>query len=156
MIKSYLASIVLAFTLTTFLLSLIGIPPTVGFFGKYYVFRAALHSSTHSGALVWLTVIGLVNSAVASYYYLRLIVAMYMREPVVEQAPASASVGTKLALVITAIATFYLGMAPDRVLNYATTAAVNLQPGAQPAAKAGGMTKIELKFDTVNRAEPAK
>src|SRR4029077_14700632 len=79
----------LAFTLTIFMLSLIGIPTTAGFLGKYYVFTAAL--STHAQSLVWLTIIGLVNRRVASYYYLRLIVVMYMREPVVAEAPPPAS-----------------------------------------------------------------
>ena len=145
----------LAFTLTVFLLSLIGIPATAGFLAKYYVFSAALSSSAHSSALVWLTVIGLVNSGVASYYYLRLIVAMYMREPVVTQAPAPASVATRLALVIAAIATIYLGVIPGRVLNYATVAAVNLQLGAQAGVKSGGIIKIEIR-DRWNRAETAK
>src|SRR5207302_10991344 len=72
----------LAFTLTIFMLSLIGIPLTGGFFAKYYVFSAALQNN-----LVWLTIIGVVNSAVAAYYYLRLIVVMYMREPVIAEAP---------------------------------------------------------------------
>src|SRR5258708_35302894 len=67
---------VLAITLTVFLLSLIGIPATGGFFAKFYVFNAALKSD-----LVWLTVIGLINSAVAAYYCLRIIVVMYMYEP---------------------------------------------------------------------------
>jgi len=81
----------LAFTLTIFMLSLIGIPATAGFLAKYYVFNAALSANAHPTALVWLTIIGLVNSAVASYYYLRLIVVMYMREPVIAEAPAPAS-----------------------------------------------------------------
>jgi NADH-quinone oxidoreductase subunit N len=145
----------LAFTLTVFLLSLIGIPATAGFLAKYYVFSAALSSSAHSDALVWLTVIGLVNSAVASYYYLRLIVVMYMREPVVDQAPASPSVATRLALVIAAVATIYLGVGPGRVLNYATVAAANLQPVAQAGVKPRVMIKLEFR-DSANRAEPAK
>lgn len=145
----------LAATLTIFLLSLIGIPPTVGFFGKYYVFNAALHSNVHSTALVWLTVIGLVNSAVASYYYLRLIVVMYMREPAVQQAPASASIATRLALVIAAIATIYLGVVPGRVLDYANVAAINIQGRAQAGMKS--RTIIKLVFhDPANRSEPAK
>src|SRR5690349_12943674 len=117
----------LAFTLTIFMLSLIGIPATAGFLAKYYVFSAAL--SAHSSALVWLTVIGLVNSAVASYYYLRLIVVMYMREPVVAEAPAPASGAMKLALVLAAIATIYLGVMPGRVLNYSEAGAHDLMPG---------------------------
>src|SRR6202043_3212053 len=66
----------LAATLTIFLLSLIGIPITGGFFAKFYVFSAALQAN-----LVWLVIIGVMNSAVGSYYYLRVIVVMYMREP---------------------------------------------------------------------------
>ncbi len=62
--------------LTIFLLSLIGVPLTGGFFGKFYIFKAALESH-----LVWLTVLGLLNSAVAAYYYLRILVVMYMKEP---------------------------------------------------------------------------
>ena len=62
--------------LSIFLLSLIGVPLTGGFFGKFYIFKAALESH-----LVWLTVLGLLNSAVAAYYYLRILVMMYMREP---------------------------------------------------------------------------
>ena len=64
----------LAATLTFFLMSLIGIPITGGFFGKFYIFSAALKSN-----LIGLTVIGLVNSAVGAYYYLRVIVSMYMQ-----------------------------------------------------------------------------
>src|SRR5260370_18166560 len=65
----------LAATLTIFLLSLIGIPMTGGFFAKFYVFSAAVKAN-----LIWLTLIGVVNSAVRAYYYLRIIVVMYMRE----------------------------------------------------------------------------
>jgi formate hydrogenlyase subunit 3/multisubunit Na+/H+ antiporter MnhD subunit len=76
--------------------------------------------------MVWLTVIGLINSAVASYYYLRLIVVMYMREPVVAEPPAPASGATRLALVLAAIATIYLGVIPGRVLDSAERSAKNL------------------------------
>src|SRR5947208_4608025 len=66
----------LAATLTIFLLSLIGIPITGGFFAKFYVFSAALQAN-----LVGLVIIGVLNSAVGAYYYLRVMVVMYMREP---------------------------------------------------------------------------
>ncbi len=66
------------------LLSLTGIPPTVGFFGKYYVFVASI-----KGNLVWLTVIGALNSAVAAFYYLRIIWYMYFREPTSQRAVAA-------------------------------------------------------------------
>jgi NADH-quinone oxidoreductase subunit N len=121
----------LAFTLTIFMLSLIGIPVTAGFLAKYYVFAAALGAQSHSGALVALTVIGLVNSAVASYYYLRLIVVMYMREPAVDEAPAPAAPSMRLALVIAAIATIYLGVIPGRVVNLANMGAMKIAPEAK-------------------------
>ncbi len=66
----------MAAMLTIFLLSLIGVPLTGGFFGKFYIFKAALDAN-----LVWLTVLGLLTTAVAAYYYLRVLVVMYMNEP---------------------------------------------------------------------------
>src|SRR5215813_5134055 len=116
----------LALTLTIFMLSLIGIPATAGFLGKYYVFTSALSVTAHPTALVWLTVIGLINSAVASYYYLRLIVVMYMREPVIAEAPRSASLAMRLALVLAAIATIYLGVVPGRVIRSSQAGAHDL------------------------------
>lgn len=104
----------LAFTLTIFVLSLIGIPLTGGFFAKYYVFNAALKAN-----LVGLTIIGVINSAVAAYYYLRLIVVMYMREPAVEESPERVTPAMSTALVLAAIATIYLGVLPTSVVNYA-------------------------------------
>ncbi|HEY6348077.1 MAG TPA: NADH-quinone oxidoreductase subunit N [Candidatus Angelobacter sp.] len=120
----------LAFTLAIFMLSLIGIPLTGGFFAKYYVFSAALQ--TNQDSLVWLTIIGLVNSAIAAYYYLRLIVVMYMREPTVDTAPEPVAPAMSAALVLSAIATLYLGIVPSSVLNYAAKGAQDLTavPGA--------------------------
>ena len=113
---------VLAATLTIFLLSLIGIPITGGFFAKFYVFSAALQSS-----LVWLVIIAVVNSAIAAYYYLRVIVLMYMRDAQ-QPAPPVESVGMPLgiALTLTVAATIYLGVLPGRVLDYASRAAALL------------------------------
>ncbi|MCU1308217.1 MAG: NADH-ubiquinone oxidoreductase chain [Acidobacteriaceae bacterium] len=112
---------VLAATLTIFMLSLIGIPLTGGFFAKFYVFSAALKAN-----LVWLTIIGLVNSAVAAYYYLRLIVVMYMKDgdDSVQLTPVPFAVAS--ALLIAAGLTIYLGIMPGRVLEYATRSAQDL------------------------------
>jgi NADH-quinone oxidoreductase subunit N len=109
----------LAATLTIFLLSLIGIPITGGFFAKFYVFSAALQAD-----LVGLVIVGVLNSAIAAYYYLRIIVVMYMREPrgEVPVTPIPAGLGT--ALAITLVATIYLGVLPGRVLDYAARTAV--------------------------------
>jgi NADH-quinone oxidoreductase subunit N len=111
----------LAATLTIFLLSLIGIPITGGFFAKFYVFSAALQAN-----LVWLTIIGVLNSAVGAYYYLRIIVMMYMREPRKEIPVAPITLGLGSALAISLAATIYLGVLPGRVLEYASRSAAEL------------------------------
>jgi NADH-quinone oxidoreductase subunit N len=101
--------------LSIFLLSLIGVPLTGGFFGKFYIFKAALESN-----LVWLTVLGLLNSAVAAYYYLRILVVMYMHEP--SEAAKTAeplSGGLRLALILPALGTLFLGIFPSWVLDFA-------------------------------------
>jgi NADH-quinone oxidoreductase subunit N len=101
--------------LSIFLLSLIGVPLTGGFFGKFYIFKAALESH-----LVWLTVLGLLNSAVAAYYYLRILVMMYMHEP--GEATASLeplSPGLRAALILPALGTLFLGIFPTWVLEFA-------------------------------------
>ncbi|MEP6716995.1 MAG: NADH-quinone oxidoreductase subunit N [Terriglobia bacterium] len=111
---------VVAALMTVFLLSFIGVPLTGGFFGKFYIFRAALDSN-----LIWLTVLGLVNSAVAAYYYLRLLVIMYMHEPgEVANSLEPLSPGLGAALAIPAIGTFLLGMAPGVILDFARASSV--------------------------------
>ena len=101
--------------LTIFLLSLIGVPLTGGFFGKFYIFKAALESH-----LIWLAVLGLLNSAVAAYYYLRILVMMYMHEP--GEAASNVgplSPGLSAALILPAIGTLFLGIFPNWVLDFA-------------------------------------
>jgi NADH-quinone oxidoreductase subunit N len=112
---------ILAAVLTIFLLSLIGIPMTGGFFAKFYVFSAALQAN-----LVWLTIIGVLNSAVGAYYYLRIIVLMYMREPTVDAPvrPIPAALG--VALAVSLAATLYLGLLPGKVLDYASRSVAEL------------------------------
>jgi NADH-quinone oxidoreductase subunit N len=104
---------VLAGALTVFLISLIGIPITGGFFAKFYVFSAALQSN-----LVILTVLGVINSAIGAYYYLRLIVVMYMREPQEEVPVMSIPYPLAAALGIALLATIYLGVLPESVLRF--------------------------------------
>jgi len=111
----------LAAILTIFLLSLIGIPITGGFFAKFYVFSAALKSN-----LVWLTIIGVVNSAIAAYYYLRVIVVMYMREPKSADAVPRIRPALGVALAVSLLATIYLGVLPGRVLAFALKSAQDL------------------------------
>ena len=102
----------LAFCLSLFLLSLLGMPLTAGFIGKVMVFRAALDQGYYV-----LVVIGVLNTAVSAYYYLRLIIVMFFRERTSAwNAPRiPASIG--LALLITILGVLYLGLFPGRVLN---------------------------------------
>ncbi len=103
-----------------FLISLAGIPPTAGFFGKWFIFRAAM-----DGGLYWLTIIAFINSVIGAYYYLRVLVYMYMREPA---AGAPIAVPMKsgyvnAALVVSAILVIVLGLTPGSSLDVAVKAA---------------------------------
>jgi NADH-quinone oxidoreductase subunit N len=111
----------LAGALTIFLLSLIGIPITGGFFAKFYVFSAALQAN-----LTGLVIIGVLNSAVGAYYYLRIIVMMYMREARSDEPIAPVSPGVGTALAISMAVTIYLGVLPGRVLTYASRSVAEL------------------------------
>jgi NADH-quinone oxidoreductase subunit N len=108
---------VLAVTLTVCLLSLIGLPPTAGFVGKFYLFGAAIR-----GGYVWLAVIAVLNSVAAAYYYLRLIVYMYMRDPEKDGVRAVLTPAAGLALAVAVWTTFYLGLLPGGILAVARRA----------------------------------
>jgi NADH-quinone oxidoreductase subunit N len=112
----------LGFSMAVFMFSLAGIPPTAGFFAKYYVFSSAV-----ARGLTSLAVIGVLNSALSLYYYLRVIVAMYMRKsetPV----PVHADIGVRLVLLLSLLAVLWLGFGPtgfipgvENVLDWAKT-----------------------------------
>jgi NADH-quinone oxidoreductase subunit N len=106
-----------AAALTLFLLSFLGLPITAGFFGKLYIFRAAL--SSH---LVWLAILMAINSIIGAYYYFRLIVVMYMND-YKGNVPADASKGLSftagMVVAVAAVITLYLGLAPNLVLAIA-------------------------------------
>jgi NADH-quinone oxidoreductase subunit N len=107
----------LAFSL--FLVSLAGIPPTAGFFGKWFVFRAAMESGYYL-----LTIIAFLNSVIGVYYYLRVLVFMYMREPAAGApfATPMRSGYVNAALVLSAILVVWLGIAPSMSLDVAIKA----------------------------------
>jgi NADH-quinone oxidoreductase subunit N len=109
--------------LAIFVFSLIGVPLTGGFFAKFYIFKAALDSH-----LVWLTILGLINSAIAAYYYLKIIVAIYMHEPgaaTIALAPPSA--GERAAIWGSALGTLFLGIFPSALLSFASVSAAALR-----------------------------
>jgi len=104
-----------AASLSVFLLSLLGLPVTAGFFGKFYVFTAAVHSK-----LIWLAVLMAVNSVIGAYYYLRLIVVMYMHEPKAETAATTVKfpLTATIVLLVTVAGTLYFGLAPTKALTF--------------------------------------
>jgi NADH-quinone oxidoreductase subunit N len=110
-----------ALALALFLLSLVGIPPTAGFVGKFYLFGAAVRSG-----YVWLAVIGVLNSAVAAYYYLRVIVSMYMREPEGTPAVIMPSFAGALAVVVALWGVIQLGVFPAPLFDLAQSAVLPL------------------------------
>lgn len=106
-------------------LSLMGFPPTAGFFGKYYVFSAAVQAG---GGYLWLAVLGVLTSAVGAYYYLRVIVAMFMKEPE-PGAPLAVPMRSGYvvaALVVSGFLVLDLGLMPGRILEIAIRAAQQL------------------------------
>ena len=110
---------VTAALLAIFVFSLIGVPLTGGFFAKFYVFQAALNSH-----LVWLTILGLINSAIAAYYYLKILVAVYMHEPgpATERLPAP-SASLRVALWASALGILMLGIFPGTLLSFVSSSA---------------------------------
>ncbi|MFW5968204.1 MAG: NADH-quinone oxidoreductase subunit N [Persicimonas sp.] len=111
-----------------FMFSSAGIPPTGGFVGKLYVFRAAVDVGAQTGemAFIGLAVLGVLTSVAGVYYYLRVLVHMYMRDQKREVHPLVNS-GAKFALTVCAVLTLYLGVLPDRVLTWSQEAIADFQ-----------------------------
>jgi NADH-quinone oxidoreductase subunit N len=106
------SSPVLAFSLSIFLLSLLGMPLTAGFMGKIMVFSAAVNQG-----YIWLVVLGVLNTAISAYYYLRLIIVMFFRERTAAWEPPRIPASVAVALILTIVGVFYLGLFPGRVIN---------------------------------------
>jgi NADH-quinone oxidoreductase subunit N len=111
----------LAACFSLFLLSLLGLPATAGFLGKFYAFSAAVDHR-----LVWLVVIAAINSVIGAYYYLKVIVAMYFWDPNKDWTPSPMHAPMFIVLLLTAIGTIYLGILPDRVMQWAIASAQSL------------------------------
>jgi len=111
-----------AVALSIFLFSLAGIPPTAGFMGKFYIFKAAIGSD-----LIVLTVIAVLNSMVSAFYYLKIIVAMYMSEDSAKSAPElSKSMAIGVAVAICLLFVFVLGVYPGLLLDAAKASVLPL------------------------------
>jgi NADH-quinone oxidoreductase subunit N len=125
----------LSFPLAIFLLSLAGIPSTAGFIGKFYVFKSAWFTTP---TLRYVVVIAVVNSIISMYYYLYPVVVMFFRPLPPGFVRPSLERGTVLALVLTVLGTFYLGLLPNRLLKAVERGGSGEHTAAQlvaPAAK---------------------
>ncbi len=105
---------ILSLLMTIFLLSLAGFPPTAGFMSKFYIFSAAVKKG-----YIGLALIGVINSGISVYYYLRVVVLMYMVEPSREFRPLRVGVFTSIALIISLWGTLQLGIYPTGIINFA-------------------------------------
>jgi NADH-quinone oxidoreductase subunit N len=109
----------LALAMAVFMLSLTGVPPTVGFMGKFYLFRAAIDAD-----LFWLAIVGVITSLISAYYYLRVIVVMYMQEG----SPVSHSeILLNTTVILSALATVVFGLLPGPLLQLASQAGLLAQ-----------------------------
>lgn len=107
----------LGVAMSIFLFSLMGLPPTAGFAGKFYIFAGAIKAG-----YIWLAVIGVLNSAVSLYYYLRIMVYMYFRDPAEDYAWVTMPVSVVVTIVLAIIGVFYLGIVPGSVMELAKLA----------------------------------
>ena len=106
---------VIAFTLSLFMLSLLGLPLTAGFMGKVLVFRPALEAG--NALLTATVVIAVINTAISAYYYLRLIVVMFFRERTTDWFVPKMPVGLAVVILVTVLGVFYLGIFSDGVIE---------------------------------------
>ena len=105
----------LAAAMALFMFSLTGIPPLVGFWGKLFLFRAAVE-----GNMAWLAILGVINSAISAYYYLRVVVQMYMRPPQSENEEDTIpfkAYAVGVAVLVAALGTVAVGVWPGLVMN---------------------------------------
>lgn len=111
----------LAMAMTVFMLSLTGVPPLVGFTGKFYIFSAAVKAG-----YLWLAVIGVLNSVVSAYYYVRVIVNMYMYDGDKMPEKLSTRPALALAILLAAIGTVLMGIFPAASIALARTSFLSL------------------------------
>lgn len=114
-----------AFLMMVFMVSLAGLPPTAGFIGKLYLFMAAVHAG-----LTWLAVIAVIFAAISAYFYLRVVMAMYMRELDAREAGASALAASPALTIVLTCATagvVILGLFPGPLVSLATQAMLALR-----------------------------
>ena len=107
----------LSAVLALFIFSLAGFPPTVGFVGKFYIFSEAIKQG-----FIWLTIIGVMNSFLSVYYYLRIIKATYLEKPEQKFSPLVTSSAIMFVLIVCAIGTLGFGLFPQEIINFSKSA----------------------------------
>ncbi len=107
-----------ALAMTLFMLSLTGLPPTIGFVAKFYVFNAAIEAG-----YMWLALVGVVTSLVSAYYYLRVVIVMYMKAG---EGLAVTPRALNFTVGVAALATFIFGLMPTPLLTMATNAVMGV------------------------------
>jgi len=107
----------LGVAMTIFLFSLMGLPPTAGFTGKFYIFAGAINAG-----YIWLAILGVLNSALSLYYYLRVMVYMYFRNPNEDYAWVSMPASVLVTIILAIIGSLYLGILPNSVMAMAKMA----------------------------------
>jgi NADH-quinone oxidoreductase subunit N len=117
-----------AFAMLIFMLSLGGIPPTAGFMGKFWLFSAAIEQQYY-----WLAVIGVLNSAVSLYYYVRIVVFMYVRRETTGSEPVTTP-ALALTMAVAVAVTILLGVYPRQLFDFAEVSARALGAGGVSAA----------------------
>ena len=113
----------LALMMTLFLLSLTGIPPTAGFFGKFYVILAAVNAGATNNWFNVLAVVTMLNAAIAAFYYLRVVVYMWMRDPQTELPALPHGRLVWAGLAVATVLTITLGLVPGALLSIVEQAA---------------------------------
>lgn len=108
----------LSFCMLIFMLSLAGIPPMAGFFGKFFLFASTLAAGQHSLGLLWLVVLAIAMSTVSLYYYLQVLKRIYVAEPTSEANPIHVPIISQLALCTIALSILLLGCAPNLFLKW--------------------------------------
>jgi NADH-quinone oxidoreductase subunit N len=117
----------LATTMTLAMVSLAGVPPLAGFFGKFLLLKAAIEQGASNHAYYWLVAIALVGAVISLYYYFGVVRAIYWSKDAADLSPIAISTPLKVCLYACVTGIFYLGLFPDVVVNAATHAVAVLK-----------------------------
>ena len=110
-----------------FILSLAGIPPLAGFFGKFYVFAAAVNHGPENLGMLWLVTLAIIASAVSLYYYLQVLKQIYVAEAS-NTVPVRVAMPAQVGILLLAVAVIVLGCAPNLLLERILTTLGSTSP----------------------------